>query len=519
MSEHLRVYDDFTGFTFNGKHCSEFGLLRVSDGDRYEDDLVLSLSDESAEVPGGVGHYYWGENIKQREFSISVAYDSVTEKDKRLIRKWLHPDDKLHELIFDEKPYVKYWVKCSKQVTAKELCFNENIDGKVRRIYKGEFQLEFTAYMPYGVNRWNYLPEIIENTENSLDPEYGNLEEWAESSKLLFTSQYKDINQFSNNFAKIYNPGDVETGFELSFKKSGATIELKKINRSKPEDNSPFRFATKNDLINNLVTGSGWFVLNPGWIGLQGTLENTATNDGESGYIDTTMGDNCKFISNITGEIYDVYIDVSDRIDGNPFNYFTFDIPRGQLTNWKKYCTIDANGSTWEFVCWYDSTSNIHCVRFLQEGLTYNEVPLILYMLPNSNSVINFGIKDYNSNSFLDNYNFTFTIPNGSSINPKYWTEAQKMLYLPCEVKIDTNKQTIQYREIINEAQKLYGNWVGISGIVSKGKLFKVPVDEITNEENWNIPTMFREFHITQEQSNDFGNISNLSLTYPYLYI
>lgn len=519
MSEHLRVYDDFTGFTFNGKHCSEFGLLRVSDGDRYEDDLVLSLSDESAEVPGGVGHYYWGENIKQREFSISVAYDSVTEKDKRLIRKWLHPDDKLHELIFDEKPYVKYWVKCSKQVTAKELCFNENIDGKVRRIYKGEFQLEFTAYMPYGVNRWNYLPDIIwepSADQPSEEEGYGNLEEWAESSRILPAYHYQGINQFYNgNYAQIYNPGDVETGFELSFKKSSAAIELKWAGNDKPKDNSPFRFATKDDLTNNLVTGSGWFVLNPGWVGLYGTLEQAYTNNGESGYIDTTMGDNCKFVSNDTGEIYDIY----KETDESAFNYFAFKIYNGFLNNWVKYCGIDLNGKPWEFICWYDNTTGKYGVRFLQEGLADNEAPSILYMLPNSDSVINFGIEDYNSKSFLDNYNFTFTIPNGSSINPKYWTEAQKMLYLPCEVKIDTNKQTIQYREIIDEAQKLYGNWVGVSGVISKGKLFKVPVDEITNEENWNIPTMFREFHITQEQSNDFGNISNLSLTYPYLYI
>ena len=59
-------YDDFDfiGFTFNGHHSSEFGLFRTSDGDRYEDNLVPSLKDEAADVPGGVGQYYWGEKIE-----------------------------------------------------------------------------------------------------------------------------------------------------------------------------------------------------------------------------------------------------------------------------------------------------------------------------------------------------------------------------------------------------------------------------------------------------------------------
>ena len=90
------LYDDFTGFTFNGKHTSEFGLLRVSDGDRYEDSLVPSLSDETSNIPGGPGQYYWGETIDKKTFKLRIAYDQVGEVEKVNIRKWLHPDDKLH---------------------------------------------------------------------------------------------------------------------------------------------------------------------------------------------------------------------------------------------------------------------------------------------------------------------------------------------------------------------------------------------------------------------------------------
>jgi len=33
-------YDDFVGFTFNGIHSSELNVVRVSDSNRYTEDLL-----------------------------------------------------------------------------------------------------------------------------------------------------------------------------------------------------------------------------------------------------------------------------------------------------------------------------------------------------------------------------------------------------------------------------------------------------------------------------------------------
>ena len=47
---------DFIGFTYNGKHSMrDFNIYRTSDGSRYNDNLVPSMTDKTADIPGGDG--------------------------------------------------------------------------------------------------------------------------------------------------------------------------------------------------------------------------------------------------------------------------------------------------------------------------------------------------------------------------------------------------------------------------------------------------------------------------------
>ena len=53
---------DFTGFSFGNWHSSEndsVTVLRVSDGDRYTEELHPEIKDRTAEVPGLDGEYYF----------------------------------------------------------------------------------------------------------------------------------------------------------------------------------------------------------------------------------------------------------------------------------------------------------------------------------------------------------------------------------------------------------------------------------------------------------------------------
>lgn len=136
---------DFIAFTFNGKHSYEdFGIIRTSDGDRYNDNLAPTMTDKTAEVPGGDGIYYFGTTHKQKDFNISFAFDHMTEQKYREMRQWLNGKE-MGDLWFAEAPYKVYTVKVTGNPTMKTICFDE--DGE--RIYKGEGSVTFTAYWPY----------------------------------------------------------------------------------------------------------------------------------------------------------------------------------------------------------------------------------------------------------------------------------------------------------------------------------------------------------------------------------
>lgn len=143
---------DFIGFTFNGCHSSEFNIYSVSDGSRYQDNLVPNPIDYTEQVPGGVGQYYFGSDMDIKEFPLSIAYDKLTETQVRELRNWLAPDA-VGELIFDERPYKTYTGKISTSPSLSFICFDSynKESGKKERIYKGEGSINFVCYYPLGV--------------------------------------------------------------------------------------------------------------------------------------------------------------------------------------------------------------------------------------------------------------------------------------------------------------------------------------------------------------------------------
>ncbi len=136
---------DFIAFSFNGKHSFEdFGLIRTSDGSRYNINLAPTMQDKTAEVPGGNGMYYFGTTYKQKDFPISFAFDEMDEATLQGMKRWLNGDG-VYPLWFAEEPYKVYMAKVTGTPSLKLLPFE--IEGK--RVYKGEGSVSFTAYNPF----------------------------------------------------------------------------------------------------------------------------------------------------------------------------------------------------------------------------------------------------------------------------------------------------------------------------------------------------------------------------------
>ena len=52
---------DYIAFSFKGLHSFEdFGIIRTSDGSRYNENLAPELQDKSADFPNGDGMMYFG---------------------------------------------------------------------------------------------------------------------------------------------------------------------------------------------------------------------------------------------------------------------------------------------------------------------------------------------------------------------------------------------------------------------------------------------------------------------------
>lgn len=148
---------DYIAFTFKGKHSyKDFGIVRVSDGDRYTQNLTPNLSDKTAEADGSDGMYFLGTQHRQKEFQISFAFDRLTEAKLRGLKQWLGSKEP-GDLWFAEEPYKVYTAKVTGTPSIKYIPFDDyDEQGNIIRVYKGEGNVTFTAYWPYA-----HTPDLV----------------------------------------------------------------------------------------------------------------------------------------------------------------------------------------------------------------------------------------------------------------------------------------------------------------------------------------------------------------------
>lgn len=199
---------DYIGFTYNGKHSSDLGIVRTSNGSRFDESLLPTMQDKTAQVPGGDGTYYFGSYYTSRQFSVSFAFDNLTEEQIAQLKSHFG-DKKIHDLIFDERPYKTWRAKVTGSATLKYVPFAES---ETNRIYKGEGTIQFTCYQPYAICEKKWLDQYTDSNKN----------EWALASGLKSTQGNYDILQGANSI-KLWNPGDLEAHFllKMNFDSSG----------------------------------------------------------------------------------------------------------------------------------------------------------------------------------------------------------------------------------------------------------------------------------------------------------
>lgn len=117
------VLNPWLDFKYGDNYASDFGLIRVSNGSRYNDNLLPTLNDKTADVPGGDGMYYFNSYYKQKQFNINFAFDGLTETQLRAVRQWLNGKE-IKELEFDERPGLLYSAKVTGTPSFKYIPFD-----------------------------------------------------------------------------------------------------------------------------------------------------------------------------------------------------------------------------------------------------------------------------------------------------------------------------------------------------------------------------------------------------------
>lgn len=181
----LEGRDDLLGFTFNGRHSSEFRFIRVSGGKEFESELLPNRKDTTINIPGQMGEEFLYEKKEKRNFKFQFAFDDMNESDIREIKNWLSVDYPC-DLVLDEEPYKTWKVKVSGIPKIKYNMFDRE-DGS--RVYKGTGDVQFVAFKPYA----RCSGEKKNLNWGGYDA-WGNKDQWRDSARLFNTNIIQQIN-------------------------------------------------------------------------------------------------------------------------------------------------------------------------------------------------------------------------------------------------------------------------------------------------------------------------------------
>lgn len=358
---------DFIGFEFAGKHSSDLGIIRTSDGDRFNEQLTPEIKDITVEVPGMHGEYFFGSTYGNRTFEVQIAYDHLTEKQFREMRK-LYGRRNVGELIFDERPYKKYLAKIESPIELSYICFDEpkrkivgindndkrygvrvvdripitetvvdedtqeeieietdeyeiqreriypyELEEGTERIYKGDGSISFVCYFPFAKSVYKQIP--ISEVES----------DWVISSGLLTAAEYATIDKYDNEtgIINVYNAGDVPTGFRLYIPfDAGAestlepiTLTYKNILNAETADILSIEAITKkdNDVGILIDTNNGLII----GVKPQLTTETSIVYDSQTGALVNAEAQNVE-----VGITYDINGNAQYSTSGNIYNEY-----------------------------------------------------------------------------------------------------------------------------------------------------------------------------------------------------
>lgn len=222
---------EFIDFEFNGKHVSEFGMVAVFDGDRHSFNASPGFEDETSEVNGVNGQYYWGTRYKARAKAFTLATDGMTEAQINAFK--LHFQPGVYGRFIEDKLANRYTMaRVSSEVTFSVVPFKTTttILGQTIEVneYKGEAKITFVFDDPFYYATEPFVDSLAEANIRAM---YINgtprTASWRDSSKIcwigegnaLNTSGLVSVPSHSTGALTYYNPsvGKTDTKITMTF--------------------------------------------------------------------------------------------------------------------------------------------------------------------------------------------------------------------------------------------------------------------------------------------------------------
>ena len=195
-----------TGFTYNGVHCSEFGLYYIPDRDeQWFNDPEYDVYDNDIEWRHGGVYYTSKANI--RKFTIKCYFEEIDVSRRQAIKQWLRRDSK-GMLFFDDMPFI-YWIVRPGKIPVGNWYLDSN------ESHSGTVTITFNAYNPFG---------YLTRKSNRVTPSEDNTEAYC---NLINHNDMPAEPTVSSTSFDVYNPGT---------ECCGLTIELSGT------ASNPFRF-------------------------------------------------------------------------------------------------------------------------------------------------------------------------------------------------------------------------------------------------------------------------------------
>ena len=192
-------------FVFDGIDSTQIGVASVSDGSTYDTPVLPEFNDNSLEVDGYDGRYYFNTRVAQKTFTYNCFIDNLSAFEFDQLKSWIRPK-KIGKLIRPEEPYRYYWVKVSNVDNLGNIPLTHPDTGGIS--YTGNFSITFTTVgQACGYGMLYYQDDLKYYEYRDI---FDGTQDYYYDEGLLYREEslpMKITMAAGDNDVQIYNPG------------------------------------------------------------------------------------------------------------------------------------------------------------------------------------------------------------------------------------------------------------------------------------------------------------------------